>query len=249
MESTVLVKAFALIEALANGAVGLAELAATAGVTKPTAHRVLQSMVALQYVEAMGEGHYCLTGKLRQLTLGLDERTLISVAEKPLRKLWETTGETINLGVVRANRVIYLTVLESTHSLRRVARVNDDDDVFTTALGRVIVAHLPEATADRMLAAVQPERRTPKTVIVPAAIRKILAEARRSGVAVEHDQTDLGVTCLAAPVMGNGSVIAAVSLSAPTARAAEVEAKWIKALRACAAEVTAGLKAFSAASA
>lgn len=238
MESTVLVKAFSLIESLANGAVGLAELATAAGVTKPTAHRILQSLVSLQYVEALGDGKYRLTRKLRQLSMGLDERSLTSIVTPSLQSLRETTGETVNLGVLRANRIVYLAVLESAHPLRRVGSMNEDDPVFTTALGRAIASQLSPEPLERLLRAAQPEKRTPKTVTSVEQIRQVLTDARQEGFAIERDQTDVGVTCMAAPVFDRGDVVAAISISAPSARAVGAEEKWLRALRRVAAEAT-----------
>lgn len=238
MESTVLVKAFSLIEALANGAVGLAELASVARVTKPTAHRILQSLVSLGYAESMGDGKYRLTRKLRQLSLGLDERSLVTIVEPSLQALREATGETVNLGVLRANRILYLAVLESSHALRRVGQVNADDPVFTTALGRAIASHLPPEAMERLLRSALPERRTAKTVTSADQIRQFLVEAKKLGYAVERDQTEIGVTCLAAPVFDRGEPVAAISISAPSARVAGSEEKWVRALRRVAAEAS-----------
>src|SRR4051812_27022323 len=127
MESTVLVKSFALLEALADcqSPIGLAELAALTQNTKPTVHRVLQSLASLGYVAATGGGTYQLTGKLRQLSLGPTDRWLATHGESILRKLHEETGETTNLGILRHHRIVYVNVIESRHALRRVAQVHE----------------------------------------------------------------------------------------------------------------------------
>ncbi len=116
MESTVLVKSFAIVEVLANcdGAITLAELAMASGFTKPSVHRILQSLVAIGYVAPAGGGAYCLTGKLRQLSLGPAERWMVAHGEPVVRRLFEEIGETVNLGVLRHNRIIYVSVIEST---------------------------------------------------------------------------------------------------------------------------------------
>lgn len=232
MESTVLVKAFGLIEAMADHRSGLADLASAAGITKPSAHRILRSLVSLGYVESLGDGRYGLTAKLRQLSFGFDERTLVTLVEPTLRALRETTGETVNLGVLRNGRVVYLSVLESAHPLRRVGSMTVDDPVFTTALGRAIASQAKPDELERLLraAAVQ-EKRTPKTITGVEQIKRIIDEARRVGHAIERDQNDIGVTCLAMPVFDGASVVAAISISAPSARAVGSEEKWLKALR------------------
>jgi IclR family acetate operon transcriptional repressor/IclR family KDG regulon transcriptional repressor len=132
--------------------------------------------------------------------------------------LHSTLGETVNLGVLRQGRVLYLSVLESGHALRRVAAVQESDPFFSTALGRAIVAYDNAAVRDFLLRQVPLERRTPSTIIDPAALIRALDEARRVGYAIEQDQNDMGVTCIAAPLISRGMAIAAISLSIPTAR-------------------------------
>jgi DNA-binding IclR family transcriptional regulator len=241
VESTVLVKAFSLIESLASGSgsATLAELAIATGQAKPTTHRVLRSLSAMGYVEQSAEGEYRLTSKLRQLALGSADRDLAAVAHPVLQRLRDDTGETVNLGVLRQHSVVYLTVIESSHALRRVpGAVNEGDPVFTTALGRAIASHLPAETVERLFRAPAVVKRTPRTVTDPQKLRAILAQAKRDGYAIERDQTDLGVTCFGAPVLRGGAVVAAISISAPSARAEGSEAVWIKALRIAAQAVS-----------
>lgn len=233
MESSVLVKAFSVLEALANheGAAGLGEIVVTTRYTKPSVHRVLQSLIALGYVAAVGGGSYQLTGKLRQLSLGPTDRWLASLGEPVLRKLQAQTGETTNLAVLRHNRILYVSILESEHALRRVARVQEADPVLCTALGRSIAAHLSEKSIDLLVRTQTVERRTPKTIIDPRKLRQMLGAIRRQGYAIERDETDLGVTCIGAPVFWRGEVAAAISISAPSARMdAQSERGWREAL-------------------
>ena len=244
MESTVLVKAFALLEALAGTgtAATLGEIAGATRQTKPTTHRILRSLAAMGYVDHVDGGRYRITDKLRQLGLQRSDRSLVALARPALESLRERTGETVNLGVLRNNRVAYLVTLESTHALRRVADFDTGaaggDPLFTTALGRAIAAHLPVAERNRLLHAVPVERRTPRTVTDRVALRTILEQARRDGYAVERDQTDVGVTCCGAPVFAGKSVVAAISISAPSARAEGYERAWVRWLRAAAAELS-----------
>jgi DNA-binding IclR family transcriptional regulator len=234
VESTVLVKAFSLIETLASvgGSATLAELALATGQAKPTTHRVLRALMAMGYAEQSAEGEYRLTSKLRQLALGSADRDLAAVAQPVLQRLREETGETVNLGVLRQGAVTYLTVIESSHALRRVAGdLTEGDPVFTTALGRAIASQLPAESIERLLRTSSIPKRTPRTVTDMQKLRTILAQAKRDGHVIERDQTDLGVTCFGAPVFRGGAVVAAISISAPSARADGSESDWIKALR------------------
>ncbi|MFW6059764.1 MAG: IclR family transcriptional regulator [Phycisphaeraceae bacterium] len=219
MESTVLVKAFALLETLgaAKQPMGLAQLAQQCGLAKPTAHRVLGDLTRLGYVERVGTGIYKLSEKFYHLAAGR-ESALLAAAEPILVELQRRTQETVNLGVMRRDRVVYLRVLESSHPLRRVADDGSVDPVHSTALGRAILAHSDEATQQRALDAVPVEGRTPHTITDVAALRRVLQRARRDGFAEEVDENDVGVMCVAAPVFDGEDVCAAISISAPSAR-------------------------------
>jgi DNA-binding IclR family transcriptional regulator len=230
MESRALVKAFDLLEALADRdkTATLAELATALQLPKPTAHRILRSLASLGYVHHEAGGRYALTPKLRWLTMGFGDRRLASIAHPFLVRLHKETNEEINLGVLRRGRVGYVTILECSQPLRRVIGSQDSDPVFCTALGRAIVAHLPPPRQKQLLDSIPIEPRTPRTVTSRAEMQKILATIRASGHAIERDQTDLGVTCIAAPVLFRTDPIAAISLSAPSARVdARSERKWV----------------------
>lgn len=232
MECRSVVKAFALLELLAdrpaeaagaareNGGAPLRDLADRAGLKRPTAHRLLGTLAALGYVSRTTPGVYRLARPWPGAATGaagrrggaqVDPATLARLAQPELRSLHRLTTETVNLGVLRGGRVEYLLVLESRHPLRRVVKPGATDPFHTTALGRAIAAHLPEAQREALLRSLG--RRA-----AAEAMRRTLAEVARQGWAVEQDETDVGVTCLGAPVLFRGEPVAAVSISAPTAR-------------------------------
>jgi DNA-binding IclR family transcriptional regulator len=246
MESTSLVKAFSLIEFLAEleGSGSLNQLSLGTGTTKPSAHRVLRCLIGLGYVQHDSGGIYRLTSKLRWVALGRRDRRLASTADPLLRRLHEKTGETVNLGVFRRNRVVYITVLESSHPLRRVAEGHESDPIFSTALGRAIAAHLPAAKIDHLFSAAAIEVRTPRTTKDEPELRRILARVLRVGYAIERDETDLGVTCIAAPVLSEAQPVAAISLSVPSARVdSNSEKRWIADVQATARSLSRELAA------
>ena len=240
MESTAVVKAFALLEAAAGAPQGLAlgELASLVGLNKPTAHRILKTLSAIGYVEKSGFGHYRQTAQVRRLVGDADDQLLISSAAPQLDKLHRQTRETVNLGVLRSGRIIYLQVLESPQPLRRVVTPNSVDPFYCTALGRAIVAFLSDAQRDLLLRSGPWEPRTAHTVVDPKELRTELDRVARQGYAIEIDQTDLGVTCIGAPIIRHGTPVAAVSISLPSARAdAAAEKALIAAVRATAGRV------------
>jgi len=220
MESSLIIKLFGLLEASAGFPEGrsLAELAADVGLAKPTAHRILKTLVALGYMERAGAGVYRQAAQLGRIVTGYDDQRLIRAAGPAMRDLWETTGETVNLGALRQARVVYLAVLETPQPLRRTVNPSMSDPFACTALGRAMVAHLPEERQVYLLKHTAIEKRTPHTIVEPAKLRAILSEAREKGYTIEENETDIGCLCVGAPVFDASGVVAALSVSAPTAR-------------------------------
>lgn len=245
MESTSLVKALALLEATAVEAAGrsLATLAAEVGIPKPTAHRILKTLTTLGYLERGPQGVYRQTPKVQRLVSNNASDRLLTAADTALRRLHEETRETVNLAELRSDQIVYLQVLESTQPLRRVATPNSVDPFHSTALGRAIVSHLPEAERDSLVRRANLEKRTRHTNVDPASLAGVLTQAARDGYALEVDETDIGVTCIGAPVIENGVAIGAISISVPTVRATgEALNNLIEKVRRTAREVSSKLK-------
>jgi DNA-binding IclR family transcriptional regulator len=240
MKSTVLVKAFRLLETLGGqqGEFRLGELASATCLAKPTAHRILNDLVDLGYVERTPSAAYRVTDKLQHLSLAVDDRSLISAADPVLAELQAITRETVNLAVLRGHGVVYLRVWESSHPLRRVTVPQGSDPFHSTALGRVIAAHLSPAQQDHLLEDRPLEKRTPHTVTDPVALRQMLHEAHRNGFCIEKHQSEVGVMCVAAPIRRGTSVIGAISISAPCARVdARTEREFVRQVRDGAARI------------
>ncbi|WP_234698865.1 IclR family transcriptional regulator [Poriferisphaera corsica] len=159
-----------------------------------------------------------MTNKLQRVITGKDDQRLMNCAEPLLWELHAETDETVNLGVLSEDRVIYLKVIESAQPLRRVAEVNSTDPFYNTALGRGIVSQLPMEEREAIVQRANLVPRTDKTVADKQRLREILDAARRDGFAYEQDESDMGVTCLGVPVFENNRVVAAMSVSVPTVR-------------------------------
>jgi IclR family KDG regulon transcriptional repressor len=219
MESSSLTKALGILEATAGYPQGrsLADLAAEVGVPKPTAHRILKSLTGLGYLERPQAGVYRQSPQAKRLVSDALTRRLIEAAEEPLRELHARTKETVNLGMLRHDCVLYLEVIECVLPLRRIAS-RASDPFHTTALGRAMAAFLPREKQEKLLAKARLERRTTATITDRKQLLAVLAQVAEEGHAIEVDETDIGVTCIAAPVFSKGVVSGAISLSAPTAR-------------------------------
>lgn len=219
MESNSLTKALGLLEATAGHPEGrsLAELASEVGMPKPTAHRILKTLTALGYLERPASGIYRQSPQVKRLVSDAAVRRLIDAAARPLRELHAKTQETVNLAMLRHDRVLYLDVLECTLPLRRVA-TRTSDPFHTTALGRAIVSLLPADQRSRLLARAKLVKRTAATITDRRRLAAELDKAATQGHAIEENETDVGVSCIGAAVCAGDDVVGAISVSLPTAR-------------------------------
>ncbi len=220
MESTVLTKAFAILETLATvrEPVSLADLTQRLSLNKPTIHRILQDLIGLGYAESCGGGKYVITNKLQRLSHSRDTAKLIEVAEPILTRLHEKTQETVNLGILQQSTISYLMVLESPQALRRVESAGGTDPFHSTALGRAIVSHLPETQRERLIRGAELKSQTPNTIVNHDELEETLCESKRRGFADEWEENDVGVMCVAMPILIADEPVAAVSLTVPLAR-------------------------------
>jgi DNA-binding IclR family transcriptional regulator len=151
---------------------------------------------------------------LRFAHRGVVGRNLVELAQEPLARLAEASGETINLAVPGTRGVEHLAQVDSRHFLGTGQWVGRTVDYHTTAVGKVLLAYgAAELPPGRL------RRTAPATVVDRAQLEAELERVREEAFAAAIDELEPGLTALAAPVHGpTGDVIAALSVSGPTLR-------------------------------
>jgi IclR family transcriptional regulator, acetate operon repressor len=197
--------------------VSLVEVAETTELPKSSAFRYLWTLEAHRYVERdPGSGLY----RLGLGFLGMQSRQLEVLRERTrpwLEKLRDELGETVNLGILDGDSVIYLDIVESRRGVRLAARRGERDPIHSTALGKAIAATLPEARVRDILHHAGMPRRTANTITAADDYLAELAKVRRIGYAVDNGENEVDGRCVAVPIPGT-RLPAALSLSAPAAR-------------------------------
>ncbi|MGH3729029.1 MAG: IclR family transcriptional regulator [Micromonosporaceae bacterium] len=139
---------------------------------------------------------------------------LVQVAEPTLQRLGDALGETINLSVPRGDSVVQVAQVDSTYRLSATNWLDVETPPHCSALGKIFYAYrtlpLPSGRLERL---------TPDTITTRAALERDLEQVVRRGYAVTRGELEPGLASVAAPVRNrDGGVIAAVSVSGPTAR-------------------------------
>jgi len=199
----------------------LAELASTLGQTKPTVFRILHTLEEFGYLaKDPGTGRYALG--LRFHTLGsaaVRHEQLRWQALPPLQDLARETGETVHVGILYDGEAICVQAVDGTRLVRMHAFVGKRTPAHASALGKVMLAHLPDGDIDALVTNRGLTRFTRNTICDGAALREALHRVRAQGWALDDEEMELGLRCLGAPITDHtGRPCASVAVSAPVSR-------------------------------
>ncbi len=200
--------------------IGISDLAKRLGVAKSTAHRLAVTLVSEGMLEQNPEsGKYRLGIALFRLGALVRHRMDVSIeARHLLRELREKANETVHLAVLDGPQIMYVFNLESTQAIRMRSDIGVRKPAYCTAEGQAMLAYQPSDSVERVIrTGLLP--RTPQTITDPAALRKALELVRQRGCAIEDEESEIGMRCIAAPIRDDsGEVIAAIGLAGPVSR-------------------------------
>ena len=233
-----------LLDALAarSGPVSLKELARTTSLHPSTAHRILNDMVAGRFVDrGDAPGSYRLG--MRLLELGNLVKARLSVREaalEPMRELHRRTGQTVNLSVRQGDEIVYVERAYSERSGMQVVRaIGGHAALHLTSSGKLFLAHDDLRLVRSYETRTGLAGNTRNSITDSTRLERELAQVRSRGYARDNEELEPGVRCIAAAIRDDsGTVVAGLSLSAPTER---MQDAWIGDLQATAAKISAAL--------
>lgn len=204
--------------------IGVLELSRRVHLHVSTVHRLLRTLMAGEYVRQDPEtGRYSLSGKihhLAQASLGsMDPRR---VSRPHLEGLAKVSGETANLVVLEKDEAFYLDKVEGPQSLKFLTKIGHRAPLYCTAVGKILLAHLAKEEREGYLSRVVLTPHTQNTVTSVPLLRRELKKVVDQGYAVDREECEAGVSCLAVPIRDyTGRVVAALGISGPTVRLTE----------------------------
>ena len=208
---------FQLIEQLASHPAGasLQRLAQETGLAKSTVHRLLASLVSLGYAAQEPEtGRYRLTLKMFELSSGIvNSMEIMDVAKAHLERLSQRTGEAVHLVIRDARDIVYIYKTES-GPMRMSSRVGLRSPLYCTGVGKAILATLPPEEVEDVWNHSSLKKLTSRTVVDLAEMQDQLAEVRANGYAIDDEENEMGVRCVAVAIPGpDGRAESAFSIS------------------------------------
>ena len=228
--ASALQKAVAVLEAVISKPRrrSLSELAQETGLSRQSAHRVVRQLEesGLLFHEPIGD-QYLVGHRLKQLSLtALMAAQRMGGAQEVLRSLVARIGETCNVGVLDGGEVIYLDRVECDWPLRLQLQPGSRLPAHCSAIGKLMLAHLPDKTRRRLLTLAPLKQYTPRTITDAARLEQSFAAIRREDVCVNNQEYMIGLLGIAVPIRDSAQrVVAALAVHAPEARMNEAQAR------------------------
>jgi IclR family acetate operon transcriptional repressor len=237
-------RAFAILEAMADagGVVALSKLADDTNLPLPTIHRIVRTLVELGYVRQQPSRLYALGSRL--IRLGeTTSRMLGPGARRHMATVVDQLGESVNLAILDGDEIVYVgQVQPQSNSMRMFTEVGARALPHSTAVGKAILANTPPEDVRALVTRTGMPRRTEHTLTTPDTLLAELERTRARGYALDEQEQELGVRCVAVAVTGAPRQMA-LSMSGPLTRMTdEVVATAAPLLKAAADEISAELR-------
>jgi IclR family acetate operon transcriptional repressor len=238
-------RAFEVLEALAeHGPMGLSRLSVRTGLPLTTVHRLIGALTSLGYVRLGEAKEYSLAPRL--IHLGERASRMVSRWAIPyLTSLVDELGETANLAMLDGDRIVYVAQVPSRHSMRMFTEVGRRVYPHCTAVGKALLARLPEADALALVARTGLPPQTEHTITTAEGLRSALASVRTHGYAVDDGEQEIGVRCVAV-ALDDAPHPLGLSISGPAPRMTEdLERRAVPALTRAAAAFASDLAGYA----
>ena len=238
-------KTMQVLEVLAGKEKGVLEIASETGLNKSTVFRILSSLVSLDYAYQVAKTEkYGLTVKLNKLAESNQSRfNLVALSLEILQRAADISQETIFLYTYSQGQMIILHQIESPSPLRVVSKFSNDGKrppLHATASSKCIIAMQGEKAMQYLLSQAPYPRFTETTICTREAMLEELMRIREQGYAMDDQENEPGIRCVAAPIyMPDHTVTACVSISGPSVRMhGEKLAKCIELVKETTAEIS-----------
>ncbi|MBL4613469.1 MAG: helix-turn-helix domain-containing protein [Magnetovibrio sp.] len=223
----------------------MTDIAQSTGLPMSTTHRLLTTLQHERYVRYDNEQSLWKMG-VQAFIIGnafVSSRDVIATSRPFMSALMEKSGETTNLAVIDQGECIYLAQVECRQMMRVQAKPGSRVPIHSSAVGKALLAAMPDEKAKKFIKMREFERATDNTVIEQRALCAEVEEARENGYARDDEEHSVGLRCVASAIFDEfGEPIAAVSLSGPRARVGDERFPVLGSMvKETAAEITAAM--------
>lgn len=214
---------FHTIEHLAqSGPTGLQDLSHELGLNKSTVHRILNSLICMDYVRQDPETlKYSLSFKLCKIANQiLSQNDMIDIARPYIRQLAELSGETVHLVQMDGLYAVYIDKVESSrNAVRLVSMVGKSIPLYCSGVGKAMLADMPDERIQSIWEQSEITKITESTITDLGEFLELIKDIRKEGYALDNEENEPGVRCIAVSLKSfHGGPSYAISISAPKDR-------------------------------
>lgn len=237
-------KAFAVLELLSHREQGtrLVDVVEQLSLPKSSAFVLLSCLQDLGYIARDGDGRYRLSSRMFELGMrAVRNMDLTEMAVSHLEKLRDLTGMTVHLAGRDDGAVVYQSKIDGPGFVRFNTYVGKRASLHLTAVGKALAAYLPDAELDRVAARFDFSRGTDKAIKSERGLRLALKKVRERGYALDDEEEEPGVRCVAAPIRDHRGVV--VASAGVVGLAADLRGEALKRVAAAVTESTNAISA------
>jgi DNA-binding IclR family transcriptional regulator len=214
-------RAIRILNLISQRDLKLHEISSSLNLHKSTASRLLATLEKNGLIKKDKETKRFRLGlKILDLAYRLQEGLDIrNIAHPYLAELGKLTKETIHLAVLDREEIVYLDKIESSHPVRMYSRIGNRAPLYCTAVGKAILAYLPEKEMNPIIARMEFRKFTDKTITEPDELREHLEELRKQGYSTDNGEYEPDISCISAPIFDfNQDAVASISVSVTRGR-------------------------------
>lgn len=204
-----------------NDELGVTELSKKLGLHKNNVFRLLATLESRGYIEQEKQtGNYKLGVKVLELGQHFIKHLgLLRQAHPVMKDLLAKCNENVYISVLRGNGCVYIDGLEANQVVKVTSRIGQRLPLHATASGKVLVSQETEEELLNIFPQEELKKFTPYTITDKKKLIELIKEVKEKGYALDLEELDLGVRCVASPIKDyNGKIVGAISISAPSIR-------------------------------
>ena len=216
-------RAMTIIDYIAknSNSAGITQISRELSLSKSTVHGLVSTLEQMDYLQQNSQnGEYSLGIKLFELGQVIYSNMDLRVIARPfLQQLVDKHRETTHLAILSKGDVIYIDKVDSKQSIGIISHIGGRNPSYCTGVGKVLLAGLSAEALDKLIQSINFHKFTEKTITDPELLKKHLAQVREDGYALDMEEIEEGLICVAAPIKNyREQVIAAISISGPKSR-------------------------------
>ena len=215
-------RAFDILEVLVENSdgLGVTEISQKLNIHKSTVYRLLSTLQYRGYVKKDNNDKYKIGLKLFEVgSKVIDNIDLRSEVNPYLREIMRISEETVHLGILDDNQVVYIDKVESQNTIRMYSKIGRRNHASSTSLGKVLLAYSDKEVVEQVINEEGLKKLTENTITEENEFYKHLSQIKQQGYAIDDEEQEYGIRCIAGPIFNHkGDIIAAFSISGPVMR-------------------------------